>query len=210
MEENTNDSGLRRVDAVIFDFGGVLAEEGFFNGFAAIARAQGKDPAALADAAIEIIRSGGYAEGRADEASFWDAVRERTGVAGADADLRAELLSRFALRLWMFSLVDKLRAAGYKVAVLSDQTNWLEELDAAHGIYARFDLVWNSWRTGRTKKDPAVFGDLAFALGVAPGRALFVDDHAGHVRRAEARGMRAIHYVDREDFLRRFEALCPL
>ncbi|WP_461210141.1 HAD family hydrolase [Desulfocurvus sp. DL9XJH121] len=210
MEENIKDSGLRRVDAVIFDFGGVLAEEGFVAGFEAIARDRGLDTEAVTEAAFAIIREDGYAEGRTDEAAFWAAMRSAAGITGTDAELRAELLDRFKPRPWMFDLVDKLSAAGYKVAILSDQTNWLEELDARFGVFARFDLVWNSWRTGRTKKDPAVFTDMARDLGLAPGRCLFVDDHAGHVRRALDRGMRAIHYVGREAFLGELNDYCPL
>ncbi|BBD08279.1 HAD family hydrolase [Desulfovibrio ferrophilus] len=210
MEKKHNDPGARQVDAVIFDFGGVLAEEGFFDGFRALSEAQNIDFTLLSETAVDLAREGGYAEGRIDEQEFWVRLRTQTGLEGTDAELRHELLSRFILRPWMFEYVDKLRAAGYKVAVLSDQTNWLEELDAKHGMLQHFDLVWNSYRTGRTKKEPALFDDFTLALGVAPERALFVDDHGGHIRRAEARGMKAIHYVGREDFERRINEICPL
>ncbi|MBU1001148.1 MAG: HAD family phosphatase [Proteobacteria bacterium] len=210
MEKKRNDSGMRQVDAVIFDFGGVLAEEGFFDGFRVLAEAQGIDYTLLSETAVDLARAGGYAEGRISEQEFWTRLKAQTELTGSDAELRQELLSRFILRPWMFECVDKLKAAGYKVAILSDQTNWLEELDAEHGIFRRFDLVWNSHRTGRTKKEPALFDDFAAALGVSPERVLFVDDHGGHVRRAEAQGMKAIHYIDREDFTRRINDICPL
>lgn len=210
MQEKHNDSGARQVDAVIFDFGGVLAEEGFFDGFRVLAEAQGIDYALLSETAVDLCRKDGYCVACIDEDEFWRRLKARTGLAGDDVTLRGELLSRFVLRPWMFELVDKLRTAGYKVAILSDQTNWLEELDARHGIFRRFDLVWNSWRTGRTKKAPDLFDDFAAALGVEPGRTLFVDDHGGHVRRAREQGMKAIHYIGREDFARRINDICPL
>lgn len=200
----------RRVDAVIFDFGGVLAEEGFFDGFTHLAAEQGLDARVLGDAAADQARAGGYCEGRADEAAFWNGLRAATGLAGSDAELRRELLTRFVPRPWMFAYVDKLRAAGYKVAILSDQTNWLEELDEEHDVFSHFDLVWNSWRTGRTKKEPQLFMDMAAALGAPVERVLFVDDHGGHIRRAQALGMPSIHYTGREDFERRFADYCPL
>lgn len=195
---------------MIFDFGGVLAEEGFFDGFTYLAGQQGLDPRELGDAAADVARADGYCEARIDEAGFWDRLRERSGLRGEDADLRKEILSRFVLRPWMFDHVEKLKAAGYKVAILSDQTNWLEELDAEHGIYERFDLVWNSWRTGRTKKEPQLFMDMAAELGVPVERCLFVDDHGGHIRRTEVLGMPSIHYIGREDFERRFAEYCPV
>jgi len=199
----------RALDAVIFDFGGVLAEEGFFEGFKAIAARHGMDPGGLAETAVDVVRRGGYVEGRASEGQFWEELRARTGIAESDAALRRELLSRFVLRDFMFARVDKLRGAGYKVAILSDQTNWLEELDAAHGIYRRFDLVLNSYRLGKTKKDPTLFDDVVAALAVEPGRALFIDDFEGHIRRARERGLHTIHYTDRRDFERQFRKFCP-
>lgn len=205
----TGNGNGRKVDAVIFDFGGVLAEEGFFNGFKAIAKRHGMDPGGVAETAVDVIRGEGYVEGRTSEAMFWDEFRQRTGIALSDEELRDEVLSGFVLRDWMFAAVDKLKKAGYKVAILSDQTNWLEELDAEHGIYGRFDLVLNSFRIGRTKKDPSLFDEVVLALGTEPGRTLFVDDFDGHIRRAEGRGLKAIHYTGRESFERQFSKYCP-
>ncbi|NJB67328.1 putative hydrolase of the HAD superfamily [Desulfobaculum xiamenense] len=199
----------RPVDAVIFDFGGVLANEGFFDGLAEMAHRTGKDTEFVTETAVDIIRGDGYAVHRIDEAEFWRRFRDRTGISGADDALRDELLSRFVLREHMFRRVDKLREAGYKVAILSDQTNWLEELEHRHGFYGKFDVVHNSWLTGYTKKDTEAFTGMLSALGVEPSRTLFVDDHAGHIRRAQALGLRTIHYTDRESFERQFANHCP-
>lgn len=203
--------GVRRqVDAVIFDFGGVLAEEGFFDGFTELARTHGMDPGGVTEIAVDVARKGGYVVGRTTEAEFWEAFRQQTGIHGSDEFLRNEILSRFIPRRWMFDLVDKLRNAGYKVAILSDQTNWLEELDAKYDIYSHFDLVWNSWRLGSSKKEPELFDRVVAELGVDPARSLFVDDYDGHIGRAEARGLKAIHYTNQVSFLRQFKKYCPL
>jgi putative hydrolase of the HAD superfamily len=207
--QNATGGPCQGLDAVIFDFGGVLAEEGFFEGFKAIAARHGMDAGGLAETAVDVIRRGGYVEGRATEAQFWEELRARTGLGESDEALRRELLSRFVPRGFMFTRVDKLRAAGYKVAILSDQTNWLDELDAAHGVFAHFDLVLNSYRLGKTKKDPTLFDDILAALGVAPDRALFIDDFEGHIRRARERGLHTIHYTGRQDFETRLRKFCP-
>lgn len=210
MMNIVNGNGLgRAVDAVIFDFGGVLAEEGFFNGFRAIAERHGMDPGGVAETAVDVIRRGGYVEGRTSEEDFWEEFKSRTGITLTVEDLREEILGGFTLRDFMFRYVDNLREAGYKVAILSDQTNWLEELDAEHGIYRRFDLVINSYRLGKTKKDSSIFDEIVKALGVEPGRALFVDDFDGHIRRADGRGLKTIHYTSRESFERQFRKICP-
>ncbi|SKA66642.1 HAD family hydrolase [Desulfobaculum bizertense] len=202
-------SARKNCDAVIFDFGGVLAEEGFFNGFMALGERYGKDGKELGDIAVDIVRKDGFAVGRIDEKEFWTRFRERTGISDSDAFLRHEILSRFIIRDFMFAYVEQLSKAGYKVAILSDQTNWLDEMNESKGFYRFFDVVHNSYRTGTTKKELKAFTALLEELDLAPERALFVDDFAGHIRRAQSLGLKTILYTDRESFEKEFLALCP-
>lgn len=199
----------RAVDAVIFDFGGVLAEEGFFKGLTHVAEVQGIDRELLTETAVDIVRKDGYGTGAIDEAEFWRRLRDKTGVKGTNEELRNELLSRFIPRDFMFRYVDNLRRDGYKVAILSDQTNWLDELEARYDFFRKFEVVHNSWRTGKTKKETEAFTDLLSTLGVPAERALFVDDHGGHIRRAVKLGLKTIHYTDRESFETELANLCP-
>src|SRR3990172_8968375 len=118
-----------RIKAVLLDFGGVLAEEGFREGLRAIGERNGLDPGAFFETADRIIYETGYLTGLADEASFWSALREQTGIRGSDGELRREILRRFVVRPEMLAFVDLLRSRGLIVAMLSDQTNWLGELD---------------------------------------------------------------------------------
>ena len=187
--------------AVLFDFGGVLAEEGFQEGLYAIARKLGLDPVAVHRAGMDAVYDTGYVLGRGSEADFWREMRQLTGVVGDDATLSAEILDRFVPRPAMFAAVRALRRRGIIVAILSDQTDWLERLDACSGYSAEFDRVFNSYRLGKGKRDPSVFDDVLQALGVAPREALFVDDMPGNVARAAARGLRTILFQDEAGFL---------
>ena len=72
------------IKAVIFDFGGVLAEEGFRQGLKAIAKEKGFDPEDFYEMARELVYQMGYIMGSSDEHSYWDAIREKTGVRGDD------------------------------------------------------------------------------------------------------------------------------
>ncbi len=117
------------IRAILFDFGGVIAEEGFYKGLIAIGEKNGLDPEAFFTTVDALIYETGYLIGKADEALFWNAVRGKTGIGGSDAELRKEILKRFALRPEMIAAVDHLRSRGLMVAMLSDQTNWLEEID---------------------------------------------------------------------------------
>jgi putative hydrolase of the HAD superfamily len=141
---------------------------------------------------VGAIHASGYIVGRATEADFWSLFRQMTGVQGEDADLRAEILDRFRLRPGMLALVRGLRGSGLRVAILSDQTDWLDTLEARDHFFTYFDRVYNSYHVGKTKRDPSLFDDVSRDLGIPPGQIVFVDDKPGHVERARSRGLRGI------------------
>lgn len=188
------------IDVVFFDFGGVIAEEGFVNGLYALGKRFGKDPEATLQHAVNICYNNGYVNGAMSEADFWTKFRDATGINGTDEYLREEILSRFLIRLYMLDAVDAVRCMGIRAIIASDQTNWLEELDALHHIYARFDLVFNSFRIGINKRNPDFFDFICRKSGVAPARALFIDDNAGHIGRAASRGLNTLLYTSYPTF----------
>ena len=187
--------------AVLFDFGGVLAEEGFREGLYAIARSQGLDPVTVYRTGMDEVYRTGYVLGQGSEADFWQTMRERCGIKGEDEELSREILDRFVLRPTMIEAVRSLMEQGITVAILSDQTDWLERLNRRDNFMASFDRVYNSYRLGKGKRDPSLFDDVVCSLGLAPGEALFVDDLPGNVARAAARGLRTILFRDEVSFL---------
>ncbi len=189
------------IRAVLLDYGGVIADEGFRFGLEAIARRHGADPARVLREAEDAIYETGYITGRGSEADFWARLRRRTGIAGKDGSLRDELLRRFVLRPRMIAAVRGLRRQGVAVAILSDQTDWLERLDARDGFFVEFDRIFNSYRLGKGKRDATVFDDVVRALGAAPADTLFVDDNPGHVERARSRGLAALLFRTEDAFL---------
>jgi putative hydrolase of the HAD superfamily len=145
------------VKAIVFDFGGVLAEEGFKEGLKAIGKKNGLDPDVFYGVTSELVYQTGYVTGMADESEFWNAVRKKTGITGDDEELRSEILRRFILRSVMLEYVKKLRSSGFITAILSDQTNWLEEINQDTSLFGRFDYIFNSFRLKKGKRDPSVF-----------------------------------------------------
>lgn len=191
---------MEEIKAVVFDFGGVLADEGFRMGLKAIGRKNGLDPDDFFRTADALIYETGYVTGKCDESEYWRALREKTGIKGSDEELRKEVLSRFVLRPEMFEWVEKIKSSGLTVAVLSDQTNWIEEINERRPFYGRFDHVFNSFRTGRSKKDPSVFLEIASVMGARPSEVLFIDDNKANVERALRAGLKAFHFGCRADF----------
>lgn len=192
---------MRNIRAVLFDFGGVLAEEGFSKGLEAIGRDQQLPVDDMTQAGMHAVYDSGYVTGQGTEEDFWTLLRERTGLHGDDAALTKTILDGFVVRPWILDLVQRLRSLGYVTGILSDQTDWLDRLDAGQHFYRCFDRVYNSYRLGKGKRDPSVFSDVAADLGLPPSQILFIDDNPNNVERARSAGMRGIHYRDRAGFL---------
>ena len=87
---------------------------------------------------------------------------------------------------------DRARAAGVRVAVVSDWDTRLRPLLAAMGVLDRIDALVVSCEVGAEKPDPALFLAACRALGVTPGHALHVgDDPDRDVAGARAAGCAA-------------------
>lgn len=197
------------IQVVFFDFSGVLAEEGFVQGLKEIGRRNGQDPEKFLRTAADICYANGYASGSADEHAFWEDVRMNTGVTGTDEELRREILSRFIIRPWMLRAAAQVRRSDLRTAILSDHTNWLEELDAVHGIFRHFDRVFNSFREGMTKRSAGFFSYACDSMSVLPQRALFIDDNPSNTGRAEAVGLHTITYTTYTEFVTRMRGYVP-
>jgi putative hydrolase of the HAD superfamily len=180
------------IRAVLFDFGGVLAEEGFRAGLHTIARLNGLDPETVHRKGIDAVYESGYVTGRANEADFWKLMRSRFRFNEADAALTGIILDRFTLRPEMIDLVRYLRGRGLTCAILSDQTDWLDRLDQRDDFYREFDRVYCSYRLGKSKREPILFDEVVADLALRPDEALFLDDDPGNVERARSCGLNAL------------------
>ncbi len=190
----------REIDAVLFDFGGVLAEEGWKQGFTVIAEANGLNGDKMIQTASDTVYETGYIMGKGTQTSFWKAMREKTGIRGDDASLKNEIISRFILRGWMMDLVRKMKAENLLVGILSDQTDMLDKLNDRFDFFKCFDYVFNSYHVGKGKRDISLFDDIAGILKTPANRILFIDDDPGHIERAKLKGWQTILYTNRESF----------
>lgn len=193
------------IQVVLFDFGGVLAEEGFHNGLLAMAREQGLDVDAMPRLAMQAVYDSGFVLGRGTASDFWALLRERTGLQGEDEALTRRILEGFVPRPWMIELVQELHRRGYVTGILSDQTDWLDRLDETYHFSCAFDHIFNSYYLGKGKRDPNLFTDIAARLALVPSAILFVDDNAENVKRARAAGLQTIHYTNRQRFMAELE-----
>jgi putative hydrolase of the HAD superfamily len=105
----------------------------------------------------------------------------------------------------MIVIVDELKRRNLTVGILSDQTNWLDELDGKYRFSTHFGTIFNSFYLHKSKMDPSLFRDVAKAMGQNPEEILFIDDSAENVERAVSQGMKAIHYQDVGKFREQLE-----
>jgi len=188
------------IKAVLLDYGGVIADEGFQNGLRALAREQGIDAKKMMDVAHLGVYETGFILGTGTEAMFWAYMREHTGLKGIDEELSQRILDGFILRSWMMARVRHWRARGIITGILSDQSPWLDQLDERDHFYKDFDHVFNSYNIGKGKRDPSLFPDITERLALAPDEILFVDDSKRNIEHAQSAGWQTIYYVNRSSF----------
>lgn len=94
-------------------------------------------------------------------------------------------------------VLDELRAAALRIAVVSNGIRDLTEFVAHHSLDV--DVIVDSRSHGRVKPHPTIFQAALDALGIAPGDAVMVGDSLEEdIEGARALGMRAI-LVDRDE-----------
>lgn len=196
-------------EAVLFDFGGVLAEEGFREGLKEIARRRDLDPEEFYKLGAAAVYESGYVTGEGSESDFWEEMCRKSALVSYEEWFTREILQGFVLRPRMLAVADELRRRGLVVAILSDQTDWLDQLDTRDHFFRQFDRIFNSYHLGKGKRDPSLFDDVVRTLNMAPQEILFVDDNEGHVERARSRGLKALLFRDEKTFLSDMTATLP-
>jgi putative hydrolase of the HAD superfamily len=135
------------------------------------------------------------------EREYWAQRAAELGAAlGETWDTRAmierlyELPEQDWLRADMVDLIKDARAAGLRVGALTNDMakfHGQEWVDRQEHLKL-FDIVVDASVTGVLKPDPRAFLAAARALGLAPGRIVFLDDMPGNVDGARAVGMIAV------------------
>jgi len=110
----------KKISVVLFDYGGVLADEGFRGGLAALAKEQDLDAAAMPAEGMKAVYDSGFVLGRGTAADFWALMRERTGLQGDDDVLTDRILSGFVIRPWMIERVQQLHEQGIAITCVKE------------------------------------------------------------------------------------------
>ena len=99
----------------------------------------------------------------------------------------------------VLELVEEQRAAGVRLALLSNAPHVQAEAFEQVEWTRPFEHVFVSARLGMVKPDPAIFEHVLKELGARPEDVTFVDDRAANVEAAAALGIRALLFTGVEE-----------
>ncbi|WP_040463049.1 HAD family hydrolase [Limisalsivibrio acetivorans] len=179
------------ITTVIFDFGGVIAEEGWAKGVRVIAEKCGHEPEGFFKLCVDTLFETGFVTGAVREEEYWEAVSKKTDLCMSVAEMKNEILGRFVVRPEVIELVKDIRKH-YTTVILSDQTHWLDELNERDGFFENFDHVFNSYHDRKSKRDESYFTDTCRKLNIRPDEAVFIDDNPGNIERCVKMGLYGI------------------
>lgn len=203
--------------ALVIDFGGVLTSS-LNEAMQKFAQNHGIEMQHLVRAALSAYMGSedtlvtDFEIGKMSEDDFAVAfsarLKDYSGVEIAHDGLVDRLFEALELEEDMFDLVERVRAEGYKTALLSN--SWGMGLYPLERLQALFDVVVISGEVGLRKPDPAIFTLTVDKLGLAPSECIFVDDHPGHLKAAREAGMATVLHKDPGQSVQEVEALLSL
>ena len=195
-------SRAERIEAVLFDFGGVFTESPF-----GAAEALGAELGAAPGRLMELVFGPYHADTdhpwhrlERGEISFPEA-RQAIIALGRAAGIDTDPLRVFqrmgaggGVREAMVERARRLRRAGVRTALVTNNAReFRERWRALLPAEELFEHVIDSSEVGVRKPDPAIFRIALARLGdPAPERTLFLDDFEGNLAAARALGLRAL------------------
>jgi epoxide hydrolase-like predicted phosphatase len=188
------------IKAMIFDFGGVLVRTENDN-----ARRAWDERLGLPTGSVErvIHHSDLWIQaqlGRITPKAYWDGVAEMLYMRREDIpELRRDYFSGDRLNYKLVALIRDLKAAGYGLALLSNDSIQLEAKLRDLEIDTLFDHVLVSALIGVMKPDPTAYRVALQALDVAASEAVFIDDSLVNVRAAQTLGIHTVLFRSNTD-----------
>ncbi|MFH1414813.1 MAG: hypothetical protein ABIH89_01845 [Elusimicrobiota bacterium] len=164
------------IKLILFDFGGVIAPEGFQLGILKLSMEFGRPFEEMYRiAGYKAALESGYTAGKTGEDEYWKIV---AGALDLDKDLSSYnyvYLDNFQPRTEMIELFKKIHHT-YKLGIFSDQTNWIYDIDNMYPFMDHFDYKFISYDLGFTKHDDEFYRIPAVSTGIDPARILVIDD----------------------------------
>lgn len=145
-----------------------------------------------------------FERGELTTQQFYEAFCERTqSDPERDALLHASS-AIFELHVPTIPIVAHLRAAGYRLGILSNtcEPHWEYVHNGRYVVIAKyFDPCILSYRVGAMKPERKIFEAAIQAAGAPPEQLFFVDDRPANVEGARAAGLDAVPYTSPQQLI---------
>jgi putative hydrolase of the HAD superfamily len=190
-----NQHSQNSIQAVVFDYGGVLCHPPATSDIDRLALTFGL-PRDKFWRMYGRLR-GPYDRGAIGAGEYWRTMAQCAGVLLTEPELKA--LHARDLAMWsgydnsMISLAGELRQSGIKTGILSNMlADMLEKLRTEAAWLSLFDVQVYSCELGLVKPEDEIYARLVKEMGVDASRTLFVDDFAPNVEAARRAGLQAV------------------
>ncbi|WP_223624027.1 HAD family hydrolase [Microbacterium sp. EST19A] len=185
------------IHAVLFDLDGVVRH--FDAGYTADIEVEyGLTPGSVLEAAFEPRLLEQVTTGKISRGAWVDRVGATLGSTTAAEEWGRQPST---VDTEVLAIVDALRAAGIRTAILTNGTDTIPAEAAELGLIERFEAIFNSAEIGWAKPDERAFQHVLDALGLEASEVFFTDDSAGTLAGAEALGMPTHHFTSADGFL---------
>ena len=196
------------VEAVIFDYGGVLARTVDPEPRAVWERDLGLAPGALTTAVHDERLWVAAQNGSITSDAHWQAVGEALGLSASQLrELRASFYDGDVLNQQLLAYIDRLRQQDIALGLLSNFSTDLRGMLEAQDLLRRFDHVAISAEIGTMKPDAAAYEAILGMLAVPASACVFIDDLPANVAAARALGMHGIVFEDTTSCLEALDGL---
>jgi putative hydrolase of the HAD superfamily len=191
------------LEAIIFDFGGVLVSFEELDSFREQEAQLGLQPGSLAEMLWQSPDWRLAAVGAITDEEYWLRIGPRLGFSTPEAirGFTESLFRDAQTDPQMANLVTRL-GSQYRIGLLSNASDILPRLlGERYGLAGLFDVEVISALVGLAKPDPAIYQLALDRLGTAPEATVFVDDQEPNVAAAASLGIRAIQFVGYEELI---------
>lgn len=187
---------------LLFDFGGVIAPEGFQLGVLKLAFKYGRNFKEMYElAGYQAGLLFGYTTGKRTENEYWEELARLLGRSGEDiSEDRWLILDNFQPRKRMLELIRQLHTDGIEMGIFSDQTNWIYEVDKEIPFLYNFKYTFISCDLGFSKHDEQFYGIPSEKTGIKPGDITVIDDKERVVTNCRKAGMKAFLFTTVPEF----------
>lgn len=178
------------IKLILFDFGGVIAPEGFQLGILKLSiefNIPFKEMYNIVgyQAGLE----SGYTAGKINEEEYWKIVAGKLNIDRDLSSYKYVFLDNFQPRSEMIDLIKRLHS-DYKVGIFSDQTNWIHDINEKYDFFKHFDYRFISYDSGFTKYDDEFYKVPSKETGIKPEEIIIIDDKQRVINKASEFGLK--------------------